>query len=125
MVGAAKLHREPNLQKKKDEIIKKLKEEKLKIVVAIDDIDRLSEEEIVAVFQLVKALADFPNTVYLLAFDREVVVQALEKVQSGKGEAYLEKVVQVPFEIPSPNMTSIHNAFFSKLDETLGDITSG
>ena len=122
MVGAAKLHREPNLQKKKDEIIKKLKEEKLKIVVAIDDIDRLSEEETVAVFQLVKALADFPNTVYLLAFDREVVVQALEKVQSGKGEAYLEKVVQVPFEIPSPNMTSIHNAFFSKLDETLGDI---
>ena len=111
-----------DLQENKNKIIEKMIEENLKIIVSIDDIDRLSEEEIIAVFQLVKALADFPNTVYLLAFDYDVVVHALGKVQHGDGKEYLEKVIQVPFEIPAPSMTSIHNTLFSKLDAILGNI---
>lgn len=98
-------------------------EDHLKIIVSIDDIDRLSEEEIIAVFQLVKSLADFPNAVYLLAFDYDVVVRALSVVQHGDGREYLEKVIQVPFEIPAPSMASIHNALFSKLNGILGDIS--
>ena len=90
--------------------------------ISIDDIDRLSEEEIIAVFQLVKDLGDFPNAVYLLAFDYDVVVRALTEVQHGSGREYLEKVIQVPFEIPTPNMNSIHEALFSKLNVILKNI---
>ena len=111
-----------DLQESKNQIIKKLKDEKIKIIVSIDDIDRLSEEEIVAVFQLVKSLADFPNTIYVLAFDYDVVVRALGKVQHGDGKEYLEKIVQVPFEIPAPNIDDIYEALFSKLNGILGDI---
>ena len=111
-----------DLQESKNQIIKKLKDETIKIIVSIDDIDRLSEEEIVAVFQLVKSLADFPNTIYVLAFDYDVVVRALGKVQHGDGKEYLEKIVQVPFEIPVPNIDDIHEALFSKLNGILGDI---
>ena len=114
--------RTTDLQESKNQIIKKLKDEKIKIIVSIDDIDRLSEEEIVAVFQLVKSLADFPNTIYVLAFDYDVVVRALGKVQHGDGKEYLEKIVQVPFEIPVPNIDDIHEALFSKLNGILGDI---
>ena len=111
-----------DMQGQKDEIVRKMVEENLKIIVSIDDIDRLSEEEIIAVFQLVKALADFPNAVYLLAFDYDVVVRALSSVQHGDGREYLEKVIQVPFEIPAPSMASIHDALFAKLNGILGDI---
>lgn len=111
-----------DMQRQKDEIIRTMAKENLKIIVSIDDIDRLSEEEIIAVFQLVKALADFPSAIYLLAFDYDVVVRALAKVQHGDGREYLEKVIQVPFEIPAPNMASIHDALFSKLNGVLGDI---
>ena len=114
-----------DMQGQKDEIIRTMVKENLKIIVSIDDIDRLSEEEIIAVFQLVKALADFPNAVYLLAFDYDVVVRALAKVQHGDGREYLEKVIQVPFEIPVPNMASIHDALFSRLTGILGDIPDG
>ena len=72
-----------DLQESKNQIVNKMKEENIKIIVSIDDIDRLSEEEIISIFQLVKSLADFPNTVYLLAFDYDVVVLALSKVQYG------------------------------------------
>lgn len=111
-----------DLQGKKDEIVRKMDEEHIRIIVSIDDIDRLSEKEIVAVFQLIKSLADFPNTVYLIAFDYEVVVRALSTVQHGDGREYLEKIIQVPFEVPAPSMTSIHNMLFAQLDKILGDI---
>ncbi len=114
-----------DLQGQKDKIIRTMDKENLKIIVSIDDIDRLSEEEIIAVFQLVKALADFPNAIYLLAFDYDVVVRALATVQHGDGREYLEKVIQVPFEIPAPSMASIHDALFSKLNGVLGDVPDG
>ena len=115
--------RNNDLQTQKNEIIRKMEAGHLKIIVSIDDIDRLSETEIVAVFQLIKSLADFPNTVYLLAFDYDIVVRALETVQRGDGREYLEKVIQVPFEIPAPSISSIQDMLFTKLNEILGDIT--
>lgn len=110
---------ENNLKQQKDNIVQALTDKSLKddlkIIVTIDDIDRLTKEEIIAVFQLVKNLADFPNTVYLLAFDYDIVTKALEEVQGGDGREYLEKVIQVPFQIPIPNMETIHNVFLKRL----------
>lgn len=97
-----------DLQGKKDKIITKMRDDDIRVIVSIDDIDRLTEEEIISVFQLVKALADFPNTIYILAFDYNVVVRALSKVQHGDGKEYLEKIIQVPFEIPAPCITDIY-----------------
>ena len=114
--------RTKDLQETKNQIAKMMMEENIKIIVSIDDIDRLSEKEIIAVFQLVKVLADFPNTIYVLTFDYDVVVHALSKVQCGDGKEYLEKIIQVPFEIPAPSIANIHDALFSKLNSILGEI---
>ena len=114
-----------DFQKVKDLIIEEMSDKDIKIIVSIDDIDRLSEEEIIAVFQLVKSLADFPNTVYLLSFDYDVVVHALSKLQHGNGKKYLEKIIQIPFEIPAPNITNIYEELFSKLNLILGDNLEG
>lgn len=113
-----------DLQELKNQIIERLREAKIKIIVAIDDIDRLSEAEIISVFQLVKSLADFPYTIYVLAFDYEVVVRALGKVQNGDGKEYLEKVIQVPFEIPAPSIDDIYKFLFDKLNNVLGNLSS-
>lgn len=115
-------HEAADLQGKKDQIIQKLLEEKIKIIVTIDDIDRLSESEIISIFQLVKALADFPNTVYILSFDYDVVVRALGTVQHGDGKEYLEKIIQVPFEIPVPSISNIHDSLFAKLNGIIKDV---
>ncbi|WP_338868475.1 P-loop NTPase fold protein [Spirosoma sp. SC4-14] len=69
------------------------------IVIFIDDIDRLESTEIQAVFKLVKIVADFPNIVYLLAFDPDRVIDALRGT-FGDGQAYLEKIIQVPLTLP-------------------------
>jgi len=93
-----------------------------KIIVVIDDIDRLNNTEIRQIFQLIKSLGDFPNTIYLLAFDKDVIINALKKVQEGSGIEYLEKVVQIPFEIPLISKQEVEQLLFSQLDELIKGI---
>lgn len=92
-----------------------------KILVILDDVDRLADDEIRQCFQLIKSVADFPNVTYLLAFDREVVCDALRGVQGGSGEKYLQKIIQVPFELPMPDRVSLQRLLFEKLDQILAD----
>ena len=56
---------------------------------------------------------------YILAFDKEVVIRALEKVQEGKGEDYLEKIIQVPIELPLANKTTIRKMLIDELNAVL------
>lgn len=99
-----------------------LAKQKRKILIVVDDIDRLNNGEIRQIFQLVKALGDFPNTVYFLAFDRNVVVKALAHVQEGSGDDYLEKIVQIPFQLPSTSKVEVEKVLFGELDELIKDI---
>ena len=48
-----------------------------RIVVIMDDIDRLEKSEIHAVLRLIKLTADFQFTAYILAFDHEMVASAI------------------------------------------------
>lgn len=119
LVGSDSNDEPLSLQEHKNRIHRILEEQKQKIIVIIDDLDRLSSDEIVAIFQLVKSLADFPYMIYLLAFDRDIVVKALEDVQKGNGNAYLEKIVQMPFELPRANHIDIEQVFLKRLEEVV------
>lgn len=94
-----------------------------KIIIVIDDIDRLANSQIRDVFQLVKQVADFPNVIYLLAMDREVVRRALTDVHNIDGNEYLEKIIQVPFELPELKKSKLHNIFLNKLDQIINDFS--
>lgn len=109
---------ERNLAKIKERICKGLKESNKQFLVIIDDIDRLTNEQIRMVFQLVNSIAKFPNIIYLLSFDRKVVVRALADVQKGDGNDYLEKIIQVSVELPAISQLHI-NSYLVKLLEDL------
>lgn len=70
------------------------------IIVIIDDIDRLTPDEVYQVVRLVKAVADFPGTSFLLCFDPEYLVGALEKHGIKKSDQYVDKVVQLRVPLP-------------------------
>lgn len=103
----------------RDDISQILVEYGRPVIVAIDDIDRLSGEEIRDVFKLVKATANFSNTRYLLAFDKETVVDALRDVQGPRGEAYLEKIVQISFRLPQPTQGQLVGLLTQGIEEIL------
>ena len=112
---------ERDVLQQKEQVIKMLKEQSNRILVILDDIDRLSNEQIRYVFQLITSVARFPNTTYLLVFDKEIVVEALKDVQSGNGQDYLEKVIQMPIQIPDIQRTDLRNALFARLEEIKDD----
>ncbi len=109
------------IQSVKKKFIKIISEENIKLFITIDDIDRLSEQEIIAVFQLVKALGDFPNTIYFLSFDYEIVTNALNKIHENKGKEYLEKIVQVSIPMPKAKSIDLERIFNSKLESLLSE----
>jgi predicted KAP-like P-loop ATPase len=58
----------------------------------------------------------------MVAFDKDVVVNALKKVQEGSGEEYLEKMIQIPFEIPQIEKYDVENYFVSEINQLIHDI---
>jgi predicted KAP-like P-loop ATPase len=105
----------------KRRIAEMLREQDRRIVIIIDDMDRLTADEIRQVFLLIKAVADFPNVIYLMAFDKEVVVKALDATQGGGGESYLEKIVQAPFELPMPDEVALRSLLITRLAPTVDE----
>lgn len=99
--------------------------EKKRVLVVIDDIDRLAPDEVRQLFTVIKALADFPYVTYLLAFDREVAATAISEQTGLPGERYLEKIIQVPFELPRVDKTTLRQALFTKLDAVMAGTPEG
>jgi hypothetical protein len=91
------------------------------IVIVLDDIDRLTTSEIRDVFKLVRLTANFPNVIYLLAFDRIRVEQALGE-QGIPGRDYLEKILQIGIDLPSVPDSVLSSQIFKTIDGALAGI---
>lgn len=89
-----------DLTQVKSELNELLSKQKHKIIIIIDNIARLEDTEVRQIFQIVKSMGDYANTVYLLSLDKEHMIKTIDKMQNNGGAAYLEKIVQLPFEIP-------------------------
>lgn len=115
------LNKTPSLEETRRELEKSLLEYDKNIIIVIDDIDRLTNNQIRDVFQLVKQVADFPKIIYLLVMDKDVVSRALSEVHNLDGMTYLEKIVQVPFEIPGLDRAKVENIFIDKVNSIITD----
>ena len=111
------------LEELRDRIGSFLIGQKKSVVVLMDDIDRLDKNEIHAVFRLVKLSANLENVVYVLAFDRDVVEEALsERYVSKKenpGQNFLEKIVQVPINLPKVPKSDLRSFCYKQINKAL------
>lgn len=109
------LTKEKDLSQLKSDVDQLLIESGVKLYITIDDIDRLTPSEITDIFQLVKLNGNFANTIFLLAYDREVVTGALEKQFGSNGKKYIEKIVQVDYTLPKVSKDDIARLFIDSL----------
>lgn len=96
---------------------------KKRVVIFVDDIDRLDKNEIFAIFRIVKLTADFSNTIYILSFDDKMVAEAIgERFGSGSiesGESFLEKIIQVPINIPKAQPEALKKFCFLLVENAI------
>lgn len=105
-----------SLEECREELREELKTLKSPILVVIDDIDRLTADETRLMVQLVKANANFPNVIYLLLFQKEVVAAALDSATGEKGNEFLRKIIQVELELPAPPDHLLRKLLLDALD---------
>lgn len=113
--------KEKSLEQKKNEISGLLKRYSKTFLVIVDDVDRLTPEEVKNLFTLIKANADFPKLVYLTMFQRDIVERSLRKSGVYSGREYLEKIIQVAIDLPDIPPEGIHQILFKKLDKVLNE----
>jgi|GEM_PF-2399421 len=91
------------------------------IVVMIDELDRIEDNEIRTMAQLLRSIGDFENISYIVAFDERRVLQSLgggsdqESIEHGR--SYLEKIIQISVQLPIINSRGIAELLRAELDE--------
>ncbi|PGM93425.1 P-loop NTPase fold protein [Bacillus cereus] len=88
-----------NVNAVKNKIEDKLKKLDQKVVIFIDDLDRMEREEILLIFKMVKLFSDFDNFIYILSFDKKRIERILYREMKSDKD-YLDKIIQVGFTLP-------------------------
>lgn len=112
-----------SFDKQKAEVRECFKQLKRKLVIVIDDLDRLTDEEIRIMFRVVKATTDFPKTVFLLLFQKSTVAKALNPICGGEGDLFLQKIIQVELGLPTMEHKKLAGFWEAGVTEILGKAT--
>ncbi|MBQ2276177.1 MAG: hypothetical protein II331_06005 [Lachnospiraceae bacterium] len=81
------------------------KDNKSRVVVFVDDLDRLQPAKAIELLEVLKLFLDCENCVFVLAVDYEVVTMGIkqkfgEDVSKEKGRSFFDKIIQLPFKMP-------------------------
>ena len=121
VIGAISKHRKQGIGVRRNRIEKALADLSNPILIVLDDIDRLSSSEIRDMFRLVRLTASFPNLIYIVAFDRRRVEDALAE-QGVPGRSYLEKILQIAIDLPAVPNSALIKQIATAVDTALSGI---
>lgn len=113
------LSSQPSVSEQRAELRRCLAKLGRPVVTIIDDVDRLQPQEVLDIMRLVRLVGDFPNTLYLLAFDQHRVEECLGGGDVARGRVYLEKIVQVTHDLPLARTADNVSLFLDGLRELL------
>lgn len=89
-----------SLDELKENISDKLANLPKKVVILIDDTDRLEGNEVFEILRLIRNTADFKNVIYIATYDKEYVTDVLKENKIKDPDNYLEKIFQVELHLP-------------------------
>lgn len=99
----------------------------VKILVVVDDVDRLQPKELLLLMKTVRLLGRFPRVNYLLAYDRKSTIRTLRTAlgsDTAGAEDYLEKIVQYPLDLPAPQQQFLQEIVFGALGPSLDNASA-
>lgn len=94
---------ENNIDKRRQKVDDSIKKIGKRIVVFIDDFDRLLCDEILEVLKLIDVNAKFWNVIFISAYDRKQVSEIFEKGKIAQSDRFAEKFFNVEHDIPLPD----------------------
>lgn len=105
-----------SLVEQNEAISTSIKNLKVRLVIYIDDVDRLDKNEALEVLRLIRNTADFKNTFFIVAFDKKYLIDCLRNADIGNCETYLDKIFQLEYYLPiTINEKVCENLFFEEI----------
>lgn len=101
-------------QESYDSINRLIEKTNKKIVVFIDDLDRLGEKEILETFRMIISSANFSNLIFISGFDRNHLLKETKLEPN-----YLEKIFNLDISLPLINHETLSNFFYEELEKAL------
>ena len=98
-----------SLDELKENISKKLAKLPKKVVILIDDTDRLEGNEVFEILRLIRNTADFKNVIYIATYDKEYVTDVLKGNKIKEPSAYLEKIFQTEVHLLKVEVFFLYN----------------
>ena len=97
----SELTKRPAWHSEFDKLSSEIAEQHQRVLVIVDDVDRLDGEELRTLLRVVRLLGRFTNVHYLMAYDQATIDKTLISAGiSSESSDFMEKIVQYPFEIP-------------------------
>jgi KAP family P-loop domain len=88
-----------------------------RIVVLLDEMDRMQEEELRILLKVIRGVSAFPNLSYVCALNRLAVENILPKIDGVEKHEYFEKFFPATFELPRVDSGLLFRLFSTKLDK--------
>ena len=94
-----------SVSKLQEDFAKLVKKTGKRLVIFIDDLDRLNPEVAVELLEIIKLFVNVENSIFVLAIDYEVVVKGVRKkygenLSEEKCRNFFDKIIQLPFKMP-------------------------
>lgn len=104
-----------------NEINDNLKVLNKKLIIFIDDVDRLDNQEVYQLLKLIRNTANFTNTFFVIAYDRDYVNNAILKVNSFPSNDYLNKIINTELTLPYFDKIVLSKIFIEKVLKLIGE----
>jgi hypothetical protein len=83
-----------------------------RLLVVVDDLDRVPPLTAVNITEKIKLFMDVPGCIFVLAADLQVIQQGLERklgkaVSEEEGKNYLDKIVKIQYQVPQLSRTQV------------------
>ena len=116
---------ESNWQTSFEKVSKQLRKLERRILIVVDDIDRLHSDELVNLLKVVRLLGRFPGVSYLLAYDEGTLFANLRNAHVGAesregARQFMEKIVQYPLAVPP----LLRSQMIERLDKGITSVLS-
>jgi hypothetical protein len=103
-----------------DEINSRIKFINKKIVIFVDDVDRLDNEEIFQLLKLIRNAANFNKVYFVIAYDRDYVINSISNINNYSAVNYLDKIINTEITLPYFDRSILKEIFKRKLIEKIG-----
>ncbi|ALR30811.1 hypothetical protein ATE47_09855 [Chryseobacterium sp. IHB B 17019] len=114
------IYKEKSLETHFNDINSKIKLLNKKIVIFVDDVDRLDNEEIFQLLKLIRNTANFSNTFFVIAYDRDYVINSISSINDYSAINYLDKIINTEITLPYFDRSILKEIFRRKLIDKIG-----